>query len=157
MTHYITKDGLAELEQELKQIVDVQMPQALESLNRAREEGDLSENAAFDASKQEIELLSSRRGEIEDILQDYEIITKGKKGSKTSKVSIGSTVKVLFAHTNESKEVSIVGSSESDALAGKISNESPLAVAIIGKKAGDSASVKTKSSKIEVKVLEIIA
>jgi transcription elongation factor GreA len=157
MTHYLTQDGLAELQAELTNITDVALPEALDSLNKAIKEGDLSENAAYDAAKQERDLLIDRKEELESILIDYEIIVEqdGKKASQT--VVIGSNVKLEYVEQKTQFAVRIVGSSESDVIEGKISNESPLAQAILGKKVGSIASVKTKTGKLDIKILEIIS
>jgi len=155
MTNYITKEGLKELNDELKNITEVELPKVLDAINRALKEGDLRENAALDSSKLERDNLVTRENEIREILKDYEIIKESSKGSKT--VKIGSHVKIQYAHDNSVFELYIVGSSESDATSGKISNESPLAEAILGKKEGDKAEVVLNNNTIEVSIKEILA
>ncbi|NJL96983.1 transcription elongation factor GreA [Candidatus Gracilibacteria bacterium] len=156
MTNYITKEGLKELNDELKNIIEVKLPQVLDAINKALKEGDLSENAALDSSKLERDNLVAREGEIRDILKGYEIIEESSaKGSKT--IKIGSHVKIQYSQDNSVFDLFIVGSSESDATAGKISNESPLAEAILGKKEGDKAQVTLNNNVVEVVIKEILA
>lgn len=155
MTNYLTQAGLAELQAELKEIVDVKLPEVLEAINRALAEGDVSENSGLDAAKLDREKLITRQTEIEDILNDFEIIDeKNAIGSKV--VQIGSTLRLMYLHDNKEFEVRIVGSSEADALSNKISNESPLAQAILGKKPGQEASFKVRSGVVKVKLVEIL-
>jgi transcription elongation factor GreA len=154
MANYLTQQGLKDLQTELKEITEEKMPLILESINRAMSEGDLSENSGLDAAKIEREKIETRLEEIKAVLNDYEMIDESKTGSKT--VRIGSSVKVKYLRDNSEFEFRIVGISEADALNGKISNESPLATAILGKKSGDLANFKTKTGVVEVKVLEII-
>jgi transcription elongation factor GreA len=161
MPHYLTREGLAELQAEYDLIVKVKLPEALELLNRARAEGDLRENAGYDAAKEERAKLEARIAEIEEILHDYELIEDKAKTTATSKASkrveIGGTVIIQYLHDNTKFELKIVGSSEADAINSKISNESPLAKAILGKKEGDEASFKVKNNVIKVKIIEILA
>jgi transcription elongation factor GreA len=155
MTNYLTKEGLAELQAELKQILEIKLPEVLESINRARAEGDISENAALDSANFERDKLVARQAEIEESLMNYEIIEDSTTPSNT--VKIGSLVKLVYSSTNQEFTLKIVGSSEADAIAGKISNESPLAQAILGKKEGQEASFKSKLGKMSVKILQIVA
>lgn len=156
MTNYITKEGLEELKNELKNIVEVELPKALESINRALAEGDLRENSALDSAKLERDKLVARQNEIDEVLSDYQIITENEDdGSKI--VKIGSTVKIQYLHDNSMFELKIVGVSESDAISGKISNESPLAQALLGKKEGFQTTFKAGKNDIDVKVLEVIS
>ncbi len=156
MTNYITKEGLKELQEELKKITDVELPKVIGAINVALKEGDLRENAALDSSKLERDGLVARENEIRDILKDYEVIEESKgKASKT--VKIGGHIKIQYNSNNSIYEIYIVGSSESDATTGKISNESPLAEAILGKKEGDSVDVELKNNTISVTIKEILA
>jgi transcription elongation factor GreA len=155
MTHYITKQGLEDLKQELEDINSNKIPEILESINRALAEGDIRENSALDTAKLERDKLEFRKTEIEDILADYELIESGKK-SGTARIQLGSKVKVEYLHNTAVYEVKIVGVSEANAVNGKISNESPLAKALIGHKKGDEVKVKSINNSLSVKVLEIV-
>lgn len=158
MTHYLTKEGLAEVQAELKQLKEVKLPDVLDSLNRARSEGDLRENAAYDSAKSDKEKIEYRIEELEDVLADYEII-KEKKSGVAKRVEIGGEVEVEYQNADNKKnfKLKIVGESEANAIEGKISNESPLALSILGKKKGDTASFKVKNQELVVKIIEIIS
>jgi transcription elongation factor GreA len=153
MPHYLTKQGLQELQNEWNQIQEQDLPQTLESLNAARQEGDLKENAGYQTALKKKEELQARIGEIEEILKDYEIIDEA--GGDSKKVQIGNTVKLLFLDLNKEMELRIVGTSEADVLENKISNESPLAQAILGKKVDQKVNFKSPQGEREVKILEI--
>lgn len=145
---YLTKEGVTELEAELKELIDQRAPIA-ERIKTAREFGDLSENAEYSSARQEQERVESRIAEIENILQNVEIIKKPKGDSK---VQLGSTVK-LQDGSNKSKEFQVVGTVEADPLNGKISDESPIGQALLGKKEGEEVEIKTP---IETSVYKIV-
>jgi transcription elongation factor GreA len=154
MPHFLTKKGLIELEVELKKINELDLPAILEAVNSARQEGDLRENAAYQTAQKVKDELTTRQQEIDDILKDYEIIEqKISKGAAI--VQLGSTVKVVYPDESTEFTFTIVGTSESDILANKISNESPIAQAILNKKVGDVAKFKAPKGKLEVKILDI--
>jgi transcription elongation factor GreA len=155
MTNYITNEGLIELKSELVQIRDVLIPESINSINNALAEGDIKENSALDSAKLERDKLLARESEISVVLSDYKIIEEH-TGKPSKTVQIGGEVKIQYLFDNSTFILKIVGSSESDAVDGKISNESPLAVAILGKKEGDSAEFKIKERVIEIKIIEII-
>jgi transcription elongation factor GreA len=155
MTNYITNEGLIELKRELKQIREVSIPEAINSINNALAEGDIKENSALDSAKLERDKLLARETEISIVLSDYKIIEEH-TGKPSKTVQIGGEVKIQYLFDNSTFNLKIVGSSESDAVDGKISNESPLAVAILGKKEGDKAEFKIKERTIEIKIVEII-
>lgn len=155
MTNYITNEGLIELKKELTQIRDVAIPDAINSINNALAEGDIKENSALDSAKLERDKLLARELEIAIILNDYKIIEEH-TGKPSKTVQIGGEVKIQYLFDNSIFDLKIVGSSESDAVDGKISNESPLAVAILGKKEGDKAEFKIKDREVEIKIIEII-
>lgn len=159
MTHYLTRQGLADLQAELKEIIDIKVPKSLESLNEARSEGDLRENSAYDSAKEEISKLEIRRGEIEEFLSDYQLIDERPKDAPSKRVEIGGQVEIEYLNIAQKRNfiLKIVGSSESDAVNGKISNESPLAQAILGKKEGDEVTFRVKRDQIKVKIVKIIA
>jgi transcription elongation factor GreA len=156
MANYLTRKGLQELEAELKKIVEVDLPQTLDSLNSARQEGDLRENAGYQTAVKVKDELTARQQELEDILGNYELIDETKSSKKgAAVVQIGSEVTVVYTESKEKLNFTIVGSSESNVLTNKISNESPLAVAIMGKKAKDKVSFKAPIGKIEVEIIEV--
>jgi len=162
MTNYLTKEGLAELQSELKQIKEVFLPQVLEAIEAARAQGDLRENADYEISLNRKEELETRIAQIEEILNNYRLIGTESSTTNSSRVQIGSTVKVKYLEDNSTFEVQIVGASEADALNFKISNESPLAKAVLGKEIGSEVKVdirlndisKTKKVK-KIKILGI--
>ncbi len=155
MPNYLTKQGLIDLQAELKEINEVKIPEVLESINRALAEGDIKENSGLDAAKIEREKLISRQEELESILGDYEIIDE--TAAQNSKiVRIGSSLKIQYIESGAIFELQIVGSSEADGINGKISNESPLAEAVLGKRPGTEASFRIKNSQVKIKILEIL-
>src|SRR5690606_1546718 len=125
-------------EAEHKELVEQRGPIA-ERIKTAREFGDLSENAEYSSARQEQELVESRISEIENILQNVEIIKKPKGDSR---VQLGSTVKLKDGN-GKSKEFQVVGTVEADPLNGKISDESPIGKALLGKKEGEEVEIKT--------------
>lgn len=156
MTHFITKQGLTDLQVEYDDLTKVQLPAALEQLNEARSEGDLKENAGYDAAKSKRATLEARIAEIEDVLDDNEII-KDESQRSTDKVEIGNTVEVEFMNTDNkvNMKLKIVGASEANAIKNMISNESPLAQAVLGKKPGDTVKFNANTTQREVKIINI--
>ena len=154
MSNYLSKTGLIDLEKELKILNEIKIPKILDAINRAIAEGDLSENSSLDSARDEQEKLLGRKGEIEEVLANYQIIDESKL-SVSKIVRIGSTVKVLFIDTNKTLELKIVGSSEANALDNKISNESPLAQSIIDQEAGVEVTFKQNKQIFQVKILSI--
>jgi transcription elongation factor GreA len=156
MTNYITQQGLLDLQAELKDLQEVRLPAVIKSLTEARADGDLSENAAYDSSKAMQDQLEMRISEVENVIVDYEIIeaTTG----KSSSVQLGSTVEVEYLNTptKQNFTLTIVGSSEANAAVGKISNDSPLAHAIMGKKDGDEVSFLVHGGReMKVKIIKL--
>ena len=145
--YQITDEGKRELEAELEELKGRRGAIA-DKIAEARDFGDLSENAEYDSAREEQGLVESRIAEIEDILLNAELIKVG----KSSKVSLGSKVELKTGKKTVS--YSVVGPVEADPLAGKISNESPIGVALMGKKVGDNAAINTPKGEI---VYEIIA
>lgn len=146
-TYQITAEGKAELEAELLELKG-RRSQIAEKIANARDYGDLSENAEYDSAREEQGLVESRVSEIEDILLNAEII----KPTKSSTIRIGSTV-VL----ENGKEVTyrIVGPVEADPLEGKISNESPIGAALMGKKVGEKVTIKTPKAETTYEIKEV--
>lgn len=147
---HLTKEGIAELEAELKQLVAERGPIA-ERIKTAREFGDLSENAEYTAARQEQEKTESRIAEIENILQNVKVITKPRSEGK---VQLGSTVS-LKSENGKTKNFQVVGTVEADPLNGKISDESPIGQALLGKKVGEEVEIKTPAETTAYKVVTI--
>ncbi len=135
-TYHITAEGKAELEKELAELV-AQRADVAEKIAAARDYGDLSENAEYDAAREEQGIVESRVIEIEDILQNFELIV-AKKSNGT--VQVGSTVDLKNGKTVTYR---VVGPVEADPLEGKISNESPIGAALMGKKVGEKVVIET--------------
>ena len=130
------------------------MPYIAQKLKEAREQGDLSENAEYDAAKDEQRDIETQITELEAILSNAEIIQDNDKS--TDRVKMESVVKLHDIEYDEDIEYVIVGSSEADSLNNKISNESPLGAALIGKKVGEIVKVEAPAGEIEYKIVEII-
>ncbi len=144
----LTKDGVAELEAELKELVSQRGPIA-ERIKTAREFGDLSENAEYQSARLEQEKVEGRISEIEHILQNVELI---KKPSGSNKVQIGSSVTLK---NHDTKKFQVVGTVEADPLNGKISDESPIGMALLGKKVGDQVEIVTPGETTTYRVVQI--
>lgn len=149
----LTYAGLKALEDELHDLKVVQRKEVAQKIKEAREQGDLSENAEYDAAKDEQRDIEARIEEIEKILKNAEVVVEDEVD--LDKISVGCTVKLLDAEYDEELEYRIVGSSEANSLQGKISNESPVGKALMGAKAGDEVTVETQAGEIRYKVLEI--
>ena len=150
--HVMSREGVKELEDELNDLIVNKRNEIAEKLKEARAQGDLSENAEYDAAKDEQRDVEARIEQIEEILKNVEIYDDAKK---TDKVSMGSKVKILDVELNEELEYKIVGSQEANILKGKISNESPIGRALIGAKVGQVVSVETESGTFDYKVVSI--
>ena len=148
---YLTQEGLDELKKELDELIQVKRPEVINALKDARAQGDLSENAEYDAARTEQAIVESRIKELEAMLERAVIITK----VDTDVVSIGTKVTIEYVDDEEEEEYSIVGSSEADPFTNKISNESPIAKAIMGLKVGSVVSVESPNGKYDVKILAI--
>ena len=148
---YITTAGLAELEEELRELKEVRRPEVINALKEARSLGDLSENAEYDSARDAQAVVESRIQEIEAILEQAIVVTE----VKTDKVDIGTKVKLRYVSDDEIEEYSIVGISEADPFANKISNESPIARAIMGLKVGAKVNVSSPNGEYSVEIMEI--
>lgn len=135
----LTKEGKEELEKRLEYLKGVKRAEITERIKEAREHGDLSENAEYDAAKTEQGLIEGEILEIEEKLKHAVIIKDG--NSKKGVVSLGSKVELVDDETGEAQTFEIVGTTEADVEAGKISNESPVGNALLGRKAGDNVKV----------------
>ena len=149
----LTYEGLRKYEDELHDLKVVKRKEVAEKIKEAREQGDLSENAEYDAAKDEQRDIEARIEQIEKILKNAEVVVEDEVD--LDKISVGCKVKVLDVEFDEEEEFKIVGSSEANSLGGKISNESPVGKALIGAKVGDTVQVETQAGVIEYKVLEI--
>ena len=149
----LTYEGLKKYEDELHDLKVVRRQEVAQKIKEAREQGDLSENAEYDAAKDEQRDIEARIEELEKILKNAEVVDE--EEVDLDKINIGCRVKLLDVEFNEELEYKIVGSTEANSLKGKISNESPVGKALIGAKAGDSVSVETQAGVFVYKVLEI--
>lgn len=146
---HMTKEGIQELQDELDALIS-RRGEIAESIKTAREQGDLSENAEYHSAKEDQERTESRISELEHILANTEVIQKPKNDGK---VVLGSTVK-LKGDSGE-KTFSVVGTVEADPLEGKISDESPIGQALLGKKVGDQVDIPTPTETKVYKVQQI--
>ena len=147
----LTKQGHLNLINELEKLKDVDRKENLEALKDARAQGDLSENADYDAARDEQARIEERIKEIEGILKNFEII----KEDTSNKVNIGKTIIIKVGDMDETT-YTIVGSLEADPLNGKISNESPIGKGIIGSKKGQIIKIKTETGlDVEVKIIDV--
>ncbi|MCI6266944.1 MAG: transcription elongation factor GreA [Erysipelotrichaceae bacterium] len=151
---YLTDEGFLELETELNELKNIKRPAVIKALKEARALGDLSENADYDAARAEQAQVEGRIQELEKIMENVHIIEKG----STDSVSLGTTVKIRYIDDDddELEEYRIVGSKEADPSNNKISNESPLARAIMNAKAGDIRSVESPNGTYDVEIVEIL-
>lgn len=149
---YLTKEGLAELKKEYDELVGKKRPEVLERVSQARNMGDLSENAEYVASREELTFIDGRIDELEIILKQAVVIRENVKTSNHA-VKLGSTVTL---HSNGRKEVfTVVGEWEADPTNKKISHESPLGKVLIGKKVGDKVHVEAPAGKITYAIISI--
>jgi len=151
---YLTNEGFLEIEEELNHLKEVKRPEVIKALKDARALGDLSENADYDAARNEQAQIEGRILELEKILETAELIEK----RDTDKVGLGSTVTIRYLDEDDddTEEYRIVGSKEADPSNNKISNESPLAQAIMGAKAGDERTVESPRGSYRVEIVEIM-
>ena len=150
--HYLTAEGLQKLREELSYLEDHKRKEISQRLEEAIAMGDLSENAAYDEAKQAREELERRILEIKEILKNYELIDT--KNTQRDKISIGAKV-IAEGPNGKEKEFTIVGKNEVDPLVGKISNESPLGQAFLGKSIGEKVRVVIPRGEIENKKKKI--
>ncbi|MBQ8648549.1 MAG: transcription elongation factor GreA [Clostridia bacterium] len=149
----LTEDGLKKLEEELENLKTVGRADIAEKIKVARGYGDLSENSEYDEAKNEQAKIEARIVEIEAMLKNVEIIEDVKGKAKT--VVVGVTVKVLDQEYDEECEYRVVGSTEADPRQGKISDESPVGKALMGKKVGDEVIVEAPGGEFKLKVVAI--
>ncbi len=149
----LTYEGLQKLEAELHDLKVVKRKEVSQKIKEAREQGDLSENAEYDAAKDEQRDIEARIEEIEKILKNAEVVVEDEVD--LDKISIGCRVRIYDCEFEEELEYKIVGSTEASSLQGKISNESPVGKALLGARVGDIVKVETQAGVLEYKVLEI--
>jgi transcription elongation factor GreA len=149
----LTVDGLKKLENELEELKTVRRKEVAERIKQALAFGDISENAEYDEAKNEQAQLEERIAKLEKMLRNAKVIDDEDISIDT--VSIGSKVTVLDKEFNEEIEYTIVGSAEADPYEGKISNESPVGSALLGKKVGDIVEVQVPDGVIEYEIIKI--
>ncbi|MFC4618097.1 transcription elongation factor GreA [Camelliibacillus cellulosilyticus] len=151
--HYMTAEGKEKLEQELYQLKTVRRKEVVERIKVARSFGDLSENSEYDAAKDEQAFVESRIAQLEQMIRSAVIIEDDASDPDT--VSIGKSVTFKELPDGDEESYMIVGSAESDPFDGKISNDSPMAKSLIGKKLGDEVTVPTPGGELRVKIIEV--
>lgn len=149
----LTYAGLKQYEDELQNLKVVKRKEVAQKIKEAREQGDLSENAEYDAAKDEQRDIELRIEELEKLLKNAEVVVEDE--IDLDKINVGCKVKVYEIDFDEEMEFRIVGSTEANSLQNKISNESPVGKALLGKKVGDIVDVETQVGVIQYKVLEI--
>lgn len=151
--HYMTLEGKQKLENELEYLKTERRKEVVERIKVARSFGDLSENSEYDAAKDEQAFVEARIVQLEKMIRDSVIIEDNK--DQSDNVSIGKTVKFQELPDGDEETYVIVGSAEADPFEGKISNDSPIAKSLIGKKVGDQVSVQTPGGEMSVRIISI--
>ena len=149
----LTKEGLEELKAELHYLKTTKREEIKEKIQVALGYGDLSENSEYDEAKSEQGKIESRINDLEAMLQNYKLIDETE--ASTDVVGVGSKVKIRDMELKEDMEYTIVGFAQADPDAGKLSDESPIGTALMGRKVGETVSVETPGGVIELKILEI--
>ena len=149
---FLTKEGYQEVKEELEYLVNVARPENINAIKEARALGDLSENADYDAARNDQAELEAKIKKLQAIIDNVTIIEE----ISTDVVGVGNTVKIAYADDEDDiDQYKIVGSQEADPFESKISNESPIAQALMGHKVGDVVSVNSPNGNYEIKVIEI--
>ncbi|MEK3544931.1 transcription elongation factor GreA [Lactobacillus crispatus] len=151
----MTAEGKEKLQAELKNLKLVKRPEVIERIKVARSFGDLSENAEYDAAKDEQSHLEDRIAQVEEMLKYAQVVDA--ESVDPNEVSVGKTITYTEVGTDDPETYTIVGSDESDPLNGKISNDSPIAQALLGKKKGETVSITTPGGKFDVVINEVKA
>ncbi len=149
----LTYEGLKKREEELEELKTVRRKEVAEKIKEARGQGDLSENAEYDAAKEEQGEIEARIALLEKMLRNAEVIDDEEVSSDI--ISVGSRVKLYDNEFEEEVEYTIVGSAEADPMENKISNESPVGMGLLGHKTGDNVVIETPDGEISFKVLDI--
>ena len=150
----LTYEGLKNMEAELENLKTVRRKDVAEKIKEARGQGDLSENAEYDAAKEEQAEIEARIVQLEKMLRNAEVIDE--EGGAKDTIGLGATVTVLDVEFDEEVTYTIVGSTESDPLENKISDESPIGKALLGAKPEDEVQAETPGGTLKMKVLEIL-
>lgn len=150
-TVYLTQKGLDDLKNELDNLINVRRPENIQAIKEARSLGDLSENAEYDAARNEQAQIEGRIKQLEKMLENVSIISEVSK----DKVGIGNTVTIKYVDDDEEDEYKIVGSQEADPFESRISNESPIAKALLEHKVGDIVTVESPNGSYEIEIVEI--
>lgn len=150
-TVYLTEDGLNDLKKELDDLINVRRPENIQAIKEARSLGDLSENAEYDAARNEQAQIEGRIKQLEKMLENVSIIAD----VGTDKVGIGNTVSIKYVDDDEEDQYKIVGSQEADPFESKISNESPIAQALFDHKVGDIVTVKSPNGSYDIEIIDI--
>ena len=150
---YMTEEGLANLKKDLEKMISVERPAISQQIAEARDKGDLSENAEYDAAKEAQGLLEMRIAKLEDMIANARIIDESK--IDTAQVQILNKVKIKNTKNNQQVEYMLVSESESDIKSGKISVATPIAKGLLGKKVGDVVDIKVPSGLMSFEILEI--
>ncbi|CAN5329686.1 transcription elongation factor GreA [soil metagenome] len=149
----VTLDGHAKLLEELEHLVTVRRPEIIRAVATAREEGDLRENAGYDAARNDQGFIEGRIRDIESILKRIDIIDEDAVSADGSLVTIGATVTITIDGDDET--YTIVGAVEANPNEGRISNESPFGKALLGKRVGDSVDIKTPVTTLNAKIVSV--
>ena len=151
----LTREGLKKYEDASHELKVIKIKEVAQKIKEAREQGDLSENAEYDAAKDEQRDIEARIEELEKILKNVEVVDMEEDGHNLEKVSFGLAVKVKDNEFDDEMEFKIVGATEANSLKGKISNESPLGKALLGARKGDIVTVEAPAGVIEYTILDI--
>lgn len=153
MANYVTEEGLRKLQQELEQLTTVERPKISQQIAEARDKGDLSENAEYDAAKEAQGLLELRISKLQQTIINSRIIDESKLDNST--VQILSKVTIRNTRNNAKMQYTLVAESEADLKSGKISINTPIAKGLLGKKVGDIAEIQVPAGKIPFEIVEI--
>lgn len=154
MSNYVTQEGLDKLKAEIEQLETIERPKITQQIAEARDKGDLSENAEYDAAKEAQGMLEMRISKLKDIVSQAKVIDESQLD--TSKVSILTTVTLMNLVTNKEQVFTLVPDNESDLKAGKISVSTPIAKGLLGKAIGETADITLPNgNKLSFKVLNI--
>lgn len=149
---FLTPEGRKQLEDELNHLKTVKRPEVAEQIHSAKEEGDIMENSAYDAAKEQQAFIEGRILKLETMLKTAVMIDE--KGHRDT-VALGCMVTVKERGSSHNEEYQIVGSAEADPTRGRISNESPVGKALMGRKVGDEVAVKIPAGERRIKIVDI--
>ncbi len=153
MPNYVTKEGMKKLQEELEHLQSVERPKISKAIGEAIEKGDISENAEYDAAKDAQGLLEAKIAQLQQLIMDSKIIDESQ--IDTSKVQMMTKVTIRNTKTNQQVAYTLVSDTEANFKAGKLSINTPIAQALVGKKVGDVVSVKVPAGMLEFEILDI--